>query len=247
MMSRQSVLVVEDEEDIMEVIRFNLEKEGYEVNQALSGEKALQVIENNLPSLVLLDLMLPGINGLDLCRIFKQNDRTKAIPVIMLTAKSEDADIVAGLEMGAEDYITKPFSPRVLLARIRTVLRRRETGVKDDSSVIQVEGMQIHPGRHEVTMGENVVDLTPSEFRILHYLARRPGWVYSRDQIIDAIRGHGYVVTDRAIDVQVVGLRKKLGDYGKFIKPCVELATVSVTADDQCRENILSSRFSGLP
>ena len=218
MMSRQSVLVVEDEEDIMEVIRFNLEKEGYEVNQALSGEKALQVIENNLPSLVLLDLMLPGINGLDLCRIFKQNDRTKAIPVIMLTAKSEDADIVAGLEMGAEDYITKPFSPRVLLARVRTVLRRRESGVKDDSSVIQVEGMQIHPGRHEVTMGENVVDLTASEFRILHYLARRPGWVYSRDQIIDAIRGHGYVVTDRAIDVQVVGLRKKLGDYGKFIE-----------------------------
>ncbi|MCH2298578.1 MAG: response regulator transcription factor [SAR324 cluster bacterium] len=217
-MSRQSVLVVEDEEDIMEVIRFNLEKEGYEVHQALSGEKALQVIENNLPSLVLLDLMLPGINGLDLCRILKQNDRTKAIPVIMLTAKSEDADIVAGLEMGAEDYITKPFSPRVLLARVRTVLRRRETGVKDDSSVIQVEGMQIHPGRHEVTMGENVVDLTPSEFRILHYLARRPGWVYSRDQIIDAIRGHGYVVTDRAIDVQVVGLRKKLGDYGKFIE-----------------------------
>ena len=217
-MSRQSVLVVEDEEDIMEVIRFNLEKEGYEVNQALSGEKALQVIENNLPSLVLLDLMLPGINGLDLCRIFKQNDRTKAIPVIMLTAKSEDADIVAGLEMGAEDYITKPFSPRVLLARVRTVLRRRESGVKDDSSVIQVEGMQIHPGRHEVTMGDNVVDLTPSEFRILHYLARRPGWVYSRDQIIDAIRGHGYVVTDRAIDVQVVGLRKKLGDYGKLIE-----------------------------
>ena len=218
MMSRQSVLVVEDEEDIMEVIRFNLEKEGYEVNQALSGEKALQVIENNLPSLVLLDLMLPGINGLDLCRIFKQNDRTKAIPVIMLTAKSEDADIVAGLEMGAEDYITKPFSPRVLVARVRTILRRRESGLKDDSSVIQVEGMQIHPGRHEVTMGDNVVDLTPSEFRILHYLARRPGWVYSRDQIIDAIRGHGYVVTDRAIDVQVVGLRKKLGDYGKFIE-----------------------------
>ena len=210
--------MVEDEEDIMEVIRFNLEKEGYEVNQALSGEKALQVIENNLPSLVLLDLMLPGINGLDLCRIFKQNDRTKAIPVIMLTAKSEDADIVAGLEMGAEDYITKPFSPRVLVARVRTILRRRESGVKDDSSVIQVEGMQIHPGRHEVTMGDNVVDLTPSEFRILHYLARRPGWVYSRDQIIDAIRGHGYVVTDRAIDVQVVGLRKKLGDYGKLIE-----------------------------
>ena len=218
MMSRQSVLVVEDEEDIMEVIRFNLEKEGYEVNQALSGEKALQVIENNLPSLVLLDLMLPGINGLDLCRIFKQNDRTKAIPVIMLTAKSEDADIVAGLEMGAEDYITKPFSPRVLVARVRTILRRKERGVKDDSSVIQVEGMQIHPGRHEVTMGDNAVDLTPSEFRILHYLARRPGWVYSRDQIIDAIRGHGYVVTDRAIDVQVVGLRKKLGDYGKLIE-----------------------------
>ena len=218
MMSRQSVLVVEDEEDIMEVIRFNLEKEGYEVNQALSGEKALQVIENNLPSLILLDLMLPGINGLDLCRIFKQNDRTKAIPVIMLTAKSEDADIVAGLEMGAEDYITKPFSPRVLVARVRTIFRRRESGVKDDSSVIQVEGMQIHPGRHEVTMGDNVVDLTPSEFRILHYLARKPGWVYSRDQIIDAIRGHGYVVTDRAIDVQVVGLRKKLGDYGKFIE-----------------------------
>ena len=106
----------------------------------------------------------------------------------------------------------------MLVARVRTILRRRESGVKDDSSGIHVEGMQIHPGRHEVTMGDNVVDLTPSEFRILHYLARRPGWVYSRDQIIDAIRGHGYVVTDRAIDVQVVGLRKKLGDYGKLIE-----------------------------
>lgn len=217
-MSKSTIIVVEDEEDIFEVVRYNLEKEGFHVHGAFSGEIAQQKIKSHHPDLVLLDLMLPGISGLDLCRKLKQQDDTRQIPIIMVTAKTEDADIVAGLELGAEDYITKPFSPRVLIARVRSVLRRQKLGVIDESNIINFDGMLINPGQHKVSINDTRLDLTPSEFRILHFIARRPGWVYTRDQIIDAVRGEGYAITDRAIDVQVVGLRKKLGEFGVWIE-----------------------------
>ena len=217
-MSKSTIVVVEDEEDIYEVVRYNLEKEGFHVHGAFSGEIAQQKITVHQPDLVLLDLMLPGISGLDLCRKLKQQDDTRQIPIIMVTAKTEDADIVAGLELGAEDYITKPFSPRVLIARVRSVLRRQKIGVIDESNIINFDGILINPGQHKVSINDTRLDLTPSEFRILHFLARRPGWVYTRDQIIDAVRGEGYAITDRAIDVQVVGLRKKMGEFGAWIE-----------------------------
>lgn len=217
-MSKSTIVVVEDEEDIYEVVRYNLEKEGFHVHGAFSGEIAQQKIKVHQPDLVLLDLMLPGISGLDLCRKLKQQDDTRQIPIIMVTAKTEDSDIVAGLELGAEDYITKPFSPRVLIARVRSVLRRQKIGVIDESNIINFDGILINPGQHKVSINDTRLDLTPSEFRILHFLARRPGWVYTRDQIIDAVRGEGYAITDRAIDVQVVGLRKKMGEFGAWIE-----------------------------
>ena len=217
-MSKSTIVVVEDEEDIYEVVRYNLEKEGFHVHGAFSGEIAQQKITVHQPDLVLLDLMLPGISGLDLCRKLKQQDDTRQIPIIMVTAKTEDADIVAGLELGAEDYITKPFSPRVLIARVRSVLRRQKIGVIDESNIINFDGILINPGQHKVSINDTRLDLTPSEFRILHFLARRPGWVYTRDQIIDAVRGEGYAITDRAIDVQFVGLRKKMGGFGAWIE-----------------------------
>ena len=217
-MSKSTIVVVEDEEDIYEVVRYNLEKEGFHVHGAISGEIAQQKIKVHQPDLVLLDLMLPGISGLDLCRKLKQQDDTRQIPIIMVTAKTEDSDIVAGLELGAEDYITKPFSPRVLIARVRSVLRRQKIGVIDESNIINFDGILINPGQHKVSINDTRLDLTPSEFRILHFLARRPGWVYTRDQIIDAVRGEGYAITDRAIDVQVVGLRKKMGEFGAWIE-----------------------------
>jgi two-component system phosphate regulon response regulator PhoB len=217
-MTKKCILIVEDEEDILEVIRYNLEKEGYRVREALSGEEARHLVSQQPPDLILLDLMLPGISGLDLCRIFKQDEKTQSIPVVMLTAKGEETDIVTGLELGADDYVVKPFSPRVLLARLGSVLRRRQRELPQDDSTIRLGALEIHPGRHQALHMGEPVPLTPTEFRILHFLARHPGWVYTRDQIIDSIRGESYVVTDRAIDVQIVGLRKKLGDAGHLIE-----------------------------
>ena len=217
-MSNKFILIVEDEEDILEVLRYNLEKEGYRIQSAISGEEARQRIQQEIPELVLLDLMLPGISGLDLCRMLKQEERTKSIPIVMLTAKSSEADIVAGLELGADDYVVKPFSPRVLLARLHSVLRRRQREIPQAASFLQLGILEIHPGKHQAFVLGQPIALTPTEFRILHFLARHPGWVYTRDQIIDAIRGETYVITDRAIDVQMVGLRKKLGDAGSLIE-----------------------------
>ena len=162
--------------------------------------------------------MLPRINGLDLCKILKKDEATRSIPIVMLTAKSSEADTVAGLEMGAEDYVVKPFSPRVLLARIQTVLRRNPASVPEPSSSLIFGSLEIHPGRHLVSIDDQQIPLTPTEFRILHFLARHPGWVYTRDQMIDATHGENYFVTDRAIDVQIVGLREKLGESGNLIE-----------------------------
>jgi len=214
---KEQILIVEDEEDIIEFITYNLSKEGYRVQGVTSGEKSLEFVRSNSPDLILLDLMLPGVDGLDVCKTLKNDPNTAHIPIIMLTAKGEEADIVTGLEMGADDYIVKPFSLRVLSARIKAALRRKSKSPVEETDVIKIKGLIIHPGRHEVTVEGKVIDLTLSEFRLLHFLASRPGWVFTRDQIINKIRGDDYAVTERSIDVQVVGLRKKLGAYGKLI------------------------------
>jgi two-component system, OmpR family, alkaline phosphatase synthesis response regulator PhoP len=168
--------------------------------------------------LVLLDLMLPGMDGLEVCRKLKADPQTQAIPVVMLTAKGEESDIVAGLELGAEDYITKPFSPRLLVARARAILRRRTEAQPEEKAVIKIDDLAIDPGRRSVTVRGKDVTLTETEFRLLHLLARRPGWVFTRNQIIDAVRGEDCAVTDRSVDVHVVGLRRKLGPCGKRVE-----------------------------
>jgi two-component system phosphate regulon response regulator PhoB len=216
--ARESILIIEDEDDILELVKYTLEKEGYSVALATTGEAGLKVARNALPHLIVLDLMLPGLGGLDVCKLLKNDTKTQHIPIVILTAKGEEADIVTGLEMGADDYITKPFSPRVLVARIRTVLRRKAESPVDEGDTIKLHSITVHPGRHEVLVGNNPVDLTPTQFRILHLLARRPGWVFTRYQIVDGIREDESIVTDRSVDVQIVGLRKKLGDAGKFVE-----------------------------
>jgi two-component system alkaline phosphatase synthesis response regulator PhoP len=217
-MANEQILVVDDEEDILELMRYNLTKEGYQVSCATSGEQALARASEETPDLIVLDLMLPGMDGLDVCRQLKTTANTRDVPIVMLTAKSEEADIVTGLELGADDYVTKPFSPRVLLARIRSVLRRQVVVGPEEDQILRIHGLEIDPARHEVIVGQERVDLSASEFRILHFLARKPGWVYSRSQIITAIRGDDYPVTDRSVDVAIVGLRKKLGDSGSLIE-----------------------------
>ncbi len=217
-MAKEKILVVDDEEDILELLRYNLLREGYNVSCAASGEEALRLAQSEIPDLLVQDLMLPGIDGLEVTKILKNDSRTRDIPVVMLTAKGEEADIVTGLELGADDYITKPFSPRVLVARVRAVLRRKVKEYKDETPVLRIHDISIHPGRHEVLVNDKPVQLTLTEFGILNYLARRPGWVFTRSQIMDAVKGEDYFVTDRSVDVQIVGLRKKLCNAGKYIE-----------------------------
>jgi two-component system alkaline phosphatase synthesis response regulator PhoP len=217
-MAREHILVIEDEDDILELITFNLKKEGYQVSAANSGEKGIELARKSPPHLILLDIMLPGIDGLHVCKTLKNDPATAKAPVVMLTAKSEETDIVTGLELGADDYMTKPFSPRVLVARVRSLLRRKEQEVTDPTSIIKRNEIVIHPGRHEVLLKGKQVDLTFTEFKVLQALAQRPGWVFTRQQIVDAVRGEDYAVTDRSVDVQIVGLRRKLGVYGQYIE-----------------------------
>jgi two-component system phosphate regulon response regulator PhoB len=225
-MIRQSILVVEDEEDIRELVSYNLLKEGYQVAGVASGEDALTAVESKAPDLILLDIMLPGLDGLKVCRKLKQNPLFKSIPIIMLTAKGEEPDIVAGLNMGADDYVTKPFSPKVLVARVQAVLRRaeaerefsQEEQEEQESEVVEIRDLMIHPGRHEVSVCNKPVELTATEFRLLHFLAQRPGWVFTRQQILDGVHGDNYAITDRAVDVQIVGVRRKLGPAGNYIE-----------------------------
>jgi len=211
MSGRQKILVIEDEDDIMVLISFNLIKDGYMVTCVATGEEALQTAQVMMPDLILLDLMLPGIDGLEVCRLLKGNPRTHDILVVMLTARGEEADIVRGLEAGADDYITKPFSPRVLLARVGAVLRRIRQRPPEESALITFPHLSLHPGRHEVHVDGILIDVTLTEFRILHLLARRPGWAFTRSQIVDSVRGEDHDVTERSVDVHIFSLRKKLG------------------------------------
>ena len=212
------ILVVEDDDDIMELIRFNCEREGLVTAAARSAEEALRLVEHGTPALILVDLMLPGMDGLALCQVLKSNVLTRGVPIVMVTAKGEEADIIAGLEQGAEDYVTKPFSPRVLIARIKAVLRRHGGEVHDRQAPLTVGELTIHPGRREVKVGGRPVRLTATEFAVLQFLASHAGWVFTRNQLVAAVHGPDYPVTDRSIDVLIAGVRKKLGAGSRLIE-----------------------------
>lgn len=217
-MAKEKILVVDDEEDILELVEYNLARSGYGVLSVTTGEDALRSARAESFDLVLLDLMLPGVDGLEVCRVLKNDPQTSSIPILMLTARGEETDIVAGLEAGADDYVTKPFSPRVLLARIKALLRRSARSLPSVEERIKRGALEIDPGKREMHLDGRPVELTYTEFGLLHFLASRPGWVFTRDQIIDAVRGADYPVTGRSVDVQIVGLRRKLKSYGKNIE-----------------------------
>ncbi|MGO8744538.1 MAG: response regulator [Thermoguttaceae bacterium] len=218
-----SILVVEDEQDIRDLISYHLIKEGYRVAGVATGEEATAIAQSQPPDLIVLDLMLPGLDGMAVCRQLKGNPKTEGVLILMLTAKGEEADVVTGLNAGANDYVVKPFSPRVLLARVRALLRRRLDAPAEEvgdpqGEVIELHNLKIHLGRHEVLVEGQPVDLSSTEFRVLCALARRPGWVFTRQQILDAVHGLNYAITDRAVDVQIVGLRKRLGKAGRYVE-----------------------------
>lgn len=218
-MPKEKILVVDDEEDILELVKYNLEREGYSVSCVESGEDCLTATRREPPDLILLDLMLPGIDGLDVCKALKRDEKVRDIPIIMLTAKGEESDIVTGLELGADDYVPKPFSPKVLNARIKAVLRRsHESGEDAAGAVLKRGSLEMDPGRRETRLDGAALELTFSEFEILFLLAKRPGWVFTRGQIVNGVRGHDYPVTERAIDVQIVSIRKKLGERASLIE-----------------------------
>jgi len=216
-MAKEKILIVDDEEDVLELVRYNLDKNGYNVETAATGEQALAKARAKLPDLVILDLMLPNIDGLEVCKKLKGDSKTQNIPIIMLSAKGEEADIVTGLELGADDYVTKPFSPKILVARVRRILHR-VTARYLEKAAVKIHELTIDPARRQVLIMDKPVDLTFTEFNILYALAKRPGLVFTRYQIVDALHGDDYLVTDRAVDVQIVGLRKKLGSCSKYIE-----------------------------
>jgi len=217
-MGRERIFIVEDDEDIQELISYNLVRNSFTVKAFTNGEEFLEYLETDACDLAVLDLMLPGMDGLEICKKLKKSPRTEHIQVIMLTAKGEESDIITGLELGADDYIVKPFSPKVLIARIKAVLRRKEQVAELKKENVSVGDIQIVPGRYEVTVNNESIVLTASEFKALHLLAGRPGWVFTRYQIVESVHGQNYPVTDRSVDVMMVSLRKKLKTAGRYIE-----------------------------
>ena len=217
-MVKKRILIVEDDRDISELVRYNLEREGYDVSALFEGGDAFDHALKRRPDLIILDLMLPGTDGMEICRSLKNEERTKNIPVIMLTAKGEESDVVVGLQMGADDYITKPFSPKVLTARVKAILRRGASSSAAGSQDRQYGDLVLDIPKHKVIYAGKTVALTAIEFDILEFLSRSPGRVYSRDQILDNVWKEGKSIVDRAVDVHIRGLRKKLGRG----KDCIE-------------------------
>tara|TARA_B100001175_G_scaffold93593_2_gene79127 strand:- start:727 stop:1425 length:699 start_codon:yes stop_codon:yes gene_type:complete len=219
MKKQRNIVIVDDELDILELLKINIERKNYRAHCFQDGESAISYIIKNIPDLIVLDLMLPGIDGFDICRLLKNKDITNAIPILILSAKGEEADIIKGLELGADDYVTKPFSAKVLAARVESLLRRSvgDSNSNEEKNLI-FEELIIQPGKRNVKVENNNIELTYTEFQILFLLASHPNWVYTRNQIIDEIRGDDYPVTDRSIDFQIVGLRKKLKTASRFIK-----------------------------
>src|SRR5688572_10908015 len=217
-MPKPTLLVIEDDPDIVELLRYNLEREGFRVLVSTDGERGLADAGRHQPELVILDLMLPGLDGLDVCRRLRAQDGTRAIPVLMLTAKSEESDMVIGLELGADDYLTKPFSPRELVALVRALLRRASRSEGDPGRTrVERHGVVLDTTRHEVLNQGEVVTLTRAEFRLLWTLVQRPGRVYSRDELVSEITAGEAFIVDRNVDVHVSSIRKKLGVAGKMI------------------------------
>ena len=217
-MKKKKIIVVEDEPDLVDVVTYNLEREGYSVLASQRGDEGLNLIRSEAPDLVLLELMLPGMDGLSICRQMKSDSSMREIPIIIASAKGEESDVVIGLEMGADDYLAKPFSPRELLARIRAVLRRgaRTSGASDDRIVAR--DLIIDPGKHEVKIKDEAINLTSTEFKLLHHLASSRGRAFSREQLLNRVVGMGVVVVDRNIDVHIRALRKKLGNHSDMIQ-----------------------------
>lgn len=215
-MSKGTVLVIDDEKDMIELLRYNLEQEGFDVIGASKGEEGLRVAAEHRPDLVVLDLMMPGMDGLEVCRRLRQDPRTARLPVVMLTAKASEADRVVGLELGADDYVTKPFSPREVVARVKAILRR--VSAPAQSETLRRGDLVIDVTRREVTWKGKAVSLTATEFRLIQFLATCPGRVLSRAEIIEGALGHDVAVTDRTVDVHVTAIRRKLGRGGDVIE-----------------------------
>jgi len=211
------IAVVDDEEDIAELLKINLEKNGFIVHLFYNGKQLEKYLADEIPDTLLLDLMLPDTDGLELCRKIKSNPRTSKMPVIMVSAKSEETDKIVGLELGADDYVVKPFSPRELIARIKAVMRRFQNSDTDNTLVFGKD-LSIDMERHEVKVEEKPVDLTASEYKLLCILAEKPGWVFSREKILNQLWGYEKAVIDRTIDVHITHLREKLGKAGEMIK-----------------------------
>ena len=216
--TKKTILIIEDEPDIRTLLEYNLKKNGYTILLEKDGEAGLTSARNSLPDLILLDLMLPGINGIDVCRVLKADNMTQNIPIIMLTALGQEEDIVQGLEAGSDDYVTKPFSLKVLEARIAASIRKYTNKKDDPNEEVRIQGIRISNKTRVVKIDNVKIGLTFTEFQILHLLASHPGWVFTRYQIIEKIRGDGYPVTDRSVDFQIVGLRKKMKNKGKLIE-----------------------------
>ncbi len=216
-MGAGTILVIDDEKDLIELVRYNLEKEGFDVIGAPDGKAGLEVAREHRPDLILLDLMMPGMDGLEVCRRLREDARTAGIPVILLTAKATEADRVVGLEMGADDYVTKPFSPRELVARVK-VRARRAAAATEDREILRRGDLVVDAGRHEVSWKGKPVVLTAAEFRILRFLAKSPGRVFGRSEILDGAFDRDAAVTDRTIDVHVMAVRKKLGKGGAMLE-----------------------------
>ncbi|QDV69855.1 Phosphate regulon transcriptional regulatory protein PhoB [Rosistilla carotiformis] len=218
-MPNTKILVVEDDLSVAEVLIYNLKKEGFEVSRALDGRDALTQARLKLPDLVILDVMLPSLNGLEVCRTLRAGEDTKNISILMLTAKSEDSDQIAGFSIGADDYVCKPFSVAVLLQRVKALLRRREQAAAiKNQDIVTYKSVSVDRRRYKATVGEEPLDLTRSEFRLLDTLIRQPGRVFDRAELIDAALGEDTMVLERTIDVHIRALRKKLGPYADVIE-----------------------------
>ncbi|MBN1127276.1 MAG: response regulator transcription factor [Sedimentisphaerales bacterium] len=216
-MANETILVVDDEQSILELVQYNLSRQGYRVLVAETGEGAIQIACNEKPNLIILDLMLPGIDGLDVCRCLKAEKKTKDIPILMLTARGDEEDVALGMEMGADDYILKPFSPKVLLARIRSALRRKEDTAEEYATMIRVGSLVVNPKRYEAFLGGELLDLTLAEFKLLQLMAYQPGKVFTRETILSEVSGNGDA-SPRSVDVQIAGLRQKMGPYSHSIE-----------------------------